>query len=411
MVRLKRSIILLLLITLVVGTVAMAETDVLLHNDIVVNRVNKIAFASKRDGNFEIYTINDDGSDLKRLTNSKYDDLKPQWSPDGSKIMYLSKKRSKTAIMVMNRDGSGQRRLVDECAPEYQPLWSPDSSQILFVARSHSQYRIYTVNADGSNLVCLTEFGVEGTEPSWSPDGSRILYIERFQKDTYIYSVKPDGTDRRKVPKEKGVYQSPVWSPDGARIAYLSANNTLLGTYNQIYILNQVGGNPIEIADGSRRVEDINYKDDLYWSPNGTMIAFTKVAEVDARVSESGSVSFIYLYGTYIVGTDGNDHDRLLAKTGTERRPPSWSPDSSRIALVSNSKLLVYNIKTRTDDEISVNVSIPLSPVKWSPDGSKLIFAGKKNSFKKSGLYLVTLDGKVTQLSEANDYDPVWAPN
>lgn len=411
MVRLKRSIILLLLITLVVGTVAMAETDVRLDNDIVVNRVNKIAFASKRDGNFEIYTINDDGSGLKRLTNSKYDDLKPQWSPDGSKIMYLSKKRSKTAIMVMNRDGSGQRLLADECADEYPPLWSPDSSQILFVARSNSKYRIYTVNADGSNLVCLTEFGVEGTEPSWSPDGSRILYLERFQKDTYIYSMKPDGTDRRKISKEKGVYQSPVWSPDGARIAYLSVKKTLLGTYNQIYISNQDGVNPIEIADGSRRVEDINYEDDLYWSPDGTMIAFTKVAEVDGRVSESGSVSFIYLYGTYIVGTDGNDHDRLLAKTGTERIPPSWSPDSSRIALVSNSKLLVYNIKTRTDDEISVNVSIPLSPVKWSPDGSKLIFAGKKSSFKKSGLYLVTLDGKVTQLSEANDYDPVWAPN
>ena len=411
MARLKRSVILLLLFALVVGAVVMAETDVRLNNDTVVNQANKVAFASKRDGNYEIYTINDDGTGLKRLTYSKHDDLKPQWSPDGSKIMYLSKKRRKTAIMVMDSDGSSQMLLADECAHEYPPLWSPDSSQILFVARSNSKYRIYTVNADGSNLVCLTEFGVEGTEPSWSPDGSRILYLERFQKDTYIYSMKPDGADRMKVSKEKGVYQSPVWSPDGARIAYLSIKKTLLGTYNQIYILNQDGGNPIEIADGSRRVEDINYEDDLYWSPNGTMIAFTKVAEVDGRVSESGSVSFIYLYGTYIVGTDGNDHDRLLAKTGTERRQPSWSPDSSRIALVSNSKLVVYNINTRTDDEISLNVSIPLSPVKWSPDGSKLLFAGKKSSFKKSGLYLVTLDGKVTQLSEANDYDPVWAPN
>ncbi|NLY75023.1 MAG: hypothetical protein GX075_06935, partial [Firmicutes bacterium] len=365
---------------------------------------------SRRDGNYEIYTINDDGSDLKRLTSNKLDDIKPQWSPDGTKIMYLTKNRKQYAIRVMNGDGSGQVELTDNCVGEYPPLWSPDSSKILFVAKIKSENAICTVDADGGNLTRLTEVGAEGTFPSWSPDGSRILYLEKYRKDAYIYSMKPDGTERMKITREKGSYRAPTWSPDGRKIAYFSTKKTLFGTYNQIQIINSDGGNPMTICDCSKRLEDIDYHDEYFWSPDGITIALTKVADIEAHYSDSGSVSFSYNYGAYIVKTDGNDHDRLLAKIGAEPLPPVWSPDSSKIACLYSSKLLIYNLKTKIDNEIKTNVSIPLSPAKWSPDGKKVIFAGKNHSFQKAGLYLVTLDGKVTKLSEANDYDPVWAP-
>ncbi len=73
----------------------------------------KIAFHSNRDGNWEIYTMNPDGSDQNRLTNNNYDDEGPAWSPDGSKIVFTSNRDGNDEIYVMNPDGSGQTRITN----------------------------------------------------------------------------------------------------------------------------------------------------------------------------------------------------------------------------------------------------------------------------------------------------------
>lgn len=395
---------------LVLGTVIMADTNKAKDEILEQSGLQRIAFSSKRDGNFEIYTINEDGNDLKRLTNSKEDDLKPQWSPVGTKILYLSKNGRKYEIRVMNSDGSGQIKLANECNVQYPPTWSPDGTKILFVAKVKSKNKIFTVDPDGSNLTRLTESDTEGSYPSWSPDGSKILYLEKYRKETFVYVMKPDGTDRVKLTRDKETYMAPAWSPDGQKIAYISTRRSFRGTYYQFFVMNSDGSNKIEMADGSRKIEDIDYYDRFDWSPDGTSIALTKVAEVKAEYDDSGNATFTYDYGAFIINTDGNDHDRLLGKIGTEPLVPDWSSDSSKVAFVSNSRVTIYNMKTKINEEIRVDASIPLSPIKWSPDEKKLVFAGKNHSFQKSGLYLVTLDGKVTKLTEDNDYDPDWAP-
>lgn len=407
----KRLLVLIPILLLVLIPIIKADSDITENNSSTINRVRKIAFVSKRDGNFEIYTVNEDGTDLKRLTSNKNDDLKPQWSPDGKRIMYLSKKGKEFTIRVMNDDGSGQVEIARNCVIDYPPLWSPDGVKILFVAKSKNKNIICTVDADGSNLTRLSEIDTEGSYSSWSPDGRKILYLEKYRKENYIYLMNPDGTERLKITKEDGTYKAPTWSPDGSKIAYLSTRKTLLGTYNQLIVMNKDGSNILELANASKKVEDIDYNDNFNWSPDGTMIAFTKVAEVEGKVSEKGSVTFTYTYGAYLVAVDGNDYDRLLAKTGTEPMLPDWSPDGRKVAIVSNSKLIIYDLKTKLEEEIKVNVVIPLSPARWSPSGDKLLFAGKNHSFQKSALYLVTLDGTVTKLSDKNDFDPVWAPN
>jgi Tol biopolymer transport system component len=407
--RIKRSIILIPILLFILNSISIADSNI--QENKAFNNVRKIAFASKRDGNFEIYSINEDGTDLKRLTRDKNDDIKPQWSPSGEKILYLSKKGKELAIRVMNNDGSGQVELARNCATDYPPLWSPDNAKILFVAKIKSKNTICIVDADGSNLARLSEMDTEGTYPSWSPDGLKILCLEKYRRKSYIYMMNPDGTGRLKITKEDGPYKAPTWSPDGSKIAYLSTKMTALGTYNQIMVMNNDSSSNIQLANSSKKYEDIDYNDSFCWSPDGSMIAFTKVADVEGKVSENGSVTFTYFYGTYLVGADGNDYDRLLAKTGEKPMLPDWSPDGSKVAIVSDSKLIIYNLKNRLEDEIEVKVTLPLSPVKWSPDGTKVIFAGKNSSFQKSTLYMVSLDGKVTVLSDENDYDPVWAPN
>lgn len=92
----------------------------------------KIAFASDRDGNNEIYTMNADGSEQTRLTNARYN-VSPEWSPDGRKIVFISVIPSTFEgrpiglfeIFVMNADGSEQTRLTNNSASDTSTAWGP----------------------------------------------------------------------------------------------------------------------------------------------------------------------------------------------------------------------------------------------------------------------------------------------
>jgi Tol biopolymer transport system component len=74
---------------------------------------SRVAFMSARDGNWEVYLINMDGSGLKRLTNNNAQDGLPAWSPDGKSIAFVSNRSGAWAIWVMNAGGSNQRKLFD----------------------------------------------------------------------------------------------------------------------------------------------------------------------------------------------------------------------------------------------------------------------------------------------------------
>jgi TolB protein len=110
----------------------------------------QIAFHTTRDGNFEIYAMNPDGSNPVNLTNHPADDAYPAWSPDGSKIVFQSSRNGNAEIYVMNADGSGQTRLTFDPAGDYDPAWSPDGAQIAFASIRDSNFEVYVMNADGA---------------------------------------------------------------------------------------------------------------------------------------------------------------------------------------------------------------------------------------------------------------------
>ena len=87
---------------------------------------SKIAFYSSRDGNFEIYTMNADGTNPTRLTNNAANDFGPSWSPDGSKIVFNSSRDGNFEIYTMNADGTSPTRLTNSSTFEAAPVFSPD---------------------------------------------------------------------------------------------------------------------------------------------------------------------------------------------------------------------------------------------------------------------------------------------
>ena len=182
----------------------------------------KIIFYSKRDGNFEIYTMNSDGSNQQRLTFNQADDLSPTWSPNGQQIAFHSYRDDdrNPEIYVMAADGSNQRNLSNHPRIDADPDWSPDGSQIAFTSNRNvdeNQFLdIFVMDADGGNVQQVTKSGF-AQGPRWSPDGEWILFTEGE-----IFAIRPDGTGLWQVsePKlEAGMFLG-GWSPDGKKILY-----------------------------------------------------------------------------------------------------------------------------------------------------------------------------------------------
>ena len=255
---------------------------------VAIDAQAQIAFVSKRDGNFEIYVMDADGVNPRRLTNNSDGDWDPSWSPDGKRIVFCSDRDGHphripgwftSEIYVMDADGGNQQNLTNHPSDDRSPSWSPDGTRIAFQSyrdndRNHN-IEIYVMAADGSNLQRLTNNLIEDEDPSWSPDGERIVFSsareghveDKFGITSEIYVMDADGGNQRRLTENRNNDWDPVWSPDGKRIAFMSDRKGDFVKFD-IYVMDADGGNQQKLTN--HRAWDGSPS----WSPDGERIVF-----------------------------------------------------------------------------------------------------------------------------------------
>ena len=288
----------------------------------------RIAFSSFRTDPAgkvgDIFSMNPDGTDLRRLTDNPLDDAQSDWSPDGRDIAYrIRKPETPTRNFEVARmpalpaSEEDHRRLTftPEGQASSQPSWFPDKTGILFRWSAPRVSNIWQMGPFGEK----PELRYDPTPghqwyPSLSPDMSRVLFATTTSatgdRDRAIQTLNVDGTGLTTLFDVVGAFDSaPAWSPDGGRIAFESnadPNGENPENDEEIWVMDADGANPIQLTHNALRDEG------PAWSPDGTMLAYSSGVDndhLDINVMTAGGVHLRTL-------TDYPGHDES----------PDWQP-------------------------------------------------------------------------------------
>jgi len=171
-----------------------------------------IAFSSDRDGNFEIYVMNADGSNPIRLTYDDAADLYPGWSPDGRKITFESDRDGNSEIYVMNADGSSPVNVTHNPAADVHARWSPRGNTIAFDSDRDGNQEIYVMRSDGSGQTRLTRNSGDDYGPAWSPGADALAFTTNRDGNYEIYVMLPDGSQPTRLTNNPGWDADPTWA-------------------------------------------------------------------------------------------------------------------------------------------------------------------------------------------------------
>ncbi|MGO9273980.1 MAG: protein kinase domain-containing protein, partial [Terriglobia bacterium] len=364
----------------------------------------RVAYAKGR----EIWEVDVDGSDPRRLVVAPAEVVTVLWSPDGRLMRFQT---DDSANWEVRSDGSGFRkwfpRLNSE-ASSISPLgWTPDGHYFLarqgdsttwllpekpgFLARmsskpiqflswqrnlvwiSHDGKKAYVMES-GTQRYELTTFdprakgvvdlaalsGVSALDPAFSRDGKWIAYSKGEARE--LWRSRADGTDSRQLTFDRLAGCLPAWSPDGKQIAFTGRSKTSEPT--QIYVISPDGGNPkLLLPDKLWPSARDGWQGGPTWSPDGNQIAFGE----DGSRFPIPPTCAIHVYGLHT--------QRLSKLPGSDGLwTARWSPDGRYLAATTrdDEKLMLYDFKTQKWRQVDDGF-IGHNPA-WSHDGKYLYY-------------------------------------
>ena len=264
----------------------------------------KLLFSSNRSGNYEIYTINLNGTGLTNLTNHVSSDLDSAWSPDGTKIVFRTARIGGSETHIMNADGTNPIRLTDSAGVNQNTFWSPDGARLGFYSDRTGNYELYLMNPDGTNQVNVSNDPGMDLSGDFLPDGSKIIFRSDRSGDSDIYLMNPDSTGLVNITNLPGSTDS------GPSVQPL----TTLPTINPDTA-------PAVKSGDSVTVDVLSNDRDTYESIDPTTLSIVSVSNGTATANSDSTITYQSVLGysgtaevTYRVCSTANN---ALCNTGT----------------------------------------------------------------------------------------------
>lgn len=378
----------------------------------------------------DLWQVSSAGGTAIPLTRDNGWDGMPVWSRDGTKIAFASDRNGDLDVYVMNLDGTALRRLTHHDANDMPSDFSPDGSRVLFSSsRAHSAAssyfptgalpQIYDVAIIGGTPRLVTT--VPGMEARYSPDGTQIAYrdqkayenewrqrdVSSFARDIWIYDLASG--DHRKVTNNPGGDHAPNWSPDGG----------------SLFMQSELNGESFNL----RRV-DLSSGDSETLSQHGPHPAR------GASVASTGAVAYSY-HGTVYLVQPGADPEPIsitvpAGRIGGEIDPIpadgqisefAISPDGSEIAYVFRGEIFV------TDAEFADTIRVTDTSgqersISFAPDGRTLLYAAEhdggwgiyETSIAEANAPRFSLSSQfetkeIYQPNDGNAFQPAYSPD
>ncbi len=306
---------------------------------------HRIVFESFRDGSWDLWIMDADGTDRAKLTDTDdVDEMYPKASPDGSTICFVADegrgKDKVRCVYLMNADGSG-RKLVARKAR--WPCWGPDGQTIAYLKCRPGPYTSDHAGTKGMVFYDLqsgkhTPHANDGIErmlcPTWSPDdrwmsatvgggmgyGFAIIAFEVRGKGHHLL-----------LPSKKGAWQCrPDFDRTGTRLAWAEATGT--GPKDKVF---GIGVADVTFEDGKpalanrSQVVTARWPTELYhadWSPDGRYMVYSRGPREMSRMKPQRAIISIKAPGWNICVADTKHKDSwvVLTTDGLSNKEPDW---------------------------------------------------------------------------------------
>lgn len=272
----------------------------------------------------------------------------PRWSPDGKRIAYvltkadLERSAYDADLWVIDADGANDRRLTFSKSSESRPRWSPDGKQLAFLSDRGGKNAIYVIDVAGGEARQLTNEPTPIRELAWSPDGTSIAFT-RIDEPTAEEERRAAEKDDARVVGEgmKHIHLSVIgvesgavrritrgefsilgfdWPPDGKTFVVDRAPGVGLDALyaTDVHLVPASGGEtrPLVARPGLDRF--------AAFSPDGRWIAFT---------SGGGSTDWLLEQTVFVIAVDGKTPRAISMRYGRTPEAIAWSDDSSAVLI------------------------------------------------------------------------------
>jgi len=328
------------------------------------------------------------GLPYQQVTTGNWDDLYPEWSPNGNLVAYVSDKGGMWSVWVMNSNGSRAHRLTTASLGAGDPSWSPDSSSIAYwrmdgpsasiVVVDVSRGYTFTASGDSDNVVMAT--------PKWSPDGSRLLYY-RNNPTLQLMCVDLASLTSRVLASVNGTDTNPNWAADD-RVIY----SALEGGFYVTSWINLTSG-----ERGLLTMGDQNNRGGVI-SPDGTEMAYYSDVTFPRQLTNGFNLSGynVWVSPVYLTEYDiwkgqiqglhssylfeyVSESDRYRPGDVVASEPLRWSADGKTLAVVLDNSIYglgvyVWSVGTSNLMRVGPSTGVSMQP-SWSPNASVVAYS------------------------------------